>query len=65
MTGIWVHHCGIRRCPQFMCFDRMAEHMLEGERLPNARRVQLRFNNLGLSTRQMRKAQGTRGPKGK
>ena len=48
-----------------MCFDRMAEHMLEGERLPNARRVQLRFNNLGLSTRQMRKAQGTRGPKGK
>ena len=36
-------------------FDRMARQLLGGEPTKNARRIQLRFNNLGLSTRALRK----------
>ncbi|MBN1946836.1 MAG: sigma-54-dependent Fis family transcriptional regulator [Bradymonadales bacterium] len=35
-------------------FERMAGHLLSGDPAANARRVQLRFNNLGLSTRRLR-----------
>jgi len=38
-------------------FDRMALRLLKGDPVKNARRVQLRFNNLGLSTRALRKRQ--------
>lgn len=40
-------HCG-------GSFERMAEHVLEGNAVANARKVQLRFNNLGLSVRTLR-----------
>lgn len=36
-------------------FETMARQLLAGEPTKNARRVQLRFNNLGLSTRKLRK----------
>jgi DNA-binding NtrC family response regulator len=36
-------------------FEIMARRLLEGDPDANARRVQLRFNNLGLSTRRLRK----------
>ncbi len=35
-------------------FERIAAHMLEGNPRHNARKVQLRFNNLGLSVRDLR-----------
>jgi DNA-binding NtrC family response regulator len=35
-------------------FEKMARHLLVGDPGQNARRVQLRFNNLGLSTRNIR-----------
>ncbi len=45
-------------------FDRMASRMLDGDLKKNARRVQLRFNNLGLSTRKMRQeSKGSGGAK--
>ena len=36
-------------------FERMAGHLLVGDLGKNGRRIQLRFNNLGLSTRALRK----------
>ena len=38
-------------------FERMAQHLLSGDPSKDGRRVQLRFNNLGLSTRALRKRQ--------
>jgi two-component system nitrogen regulation response regulator GlnG len=35
-------------------FERMAGHLLDGSAAKNARKVQLRFNNLGLSVRDLR-----------
>lgn len=35
-------------------FERMARYLLEGNARSNARKVQLRFNNLGLSVRELR-----------
>jgi two-component system nitrogen regulation response regulator GlnG len=36
-------------------FERMARRLLSGDPLKNARRTQLRFNNLGLSARKLRR----------
>ncbi|MBH23369.1 MAG: hypothetical protein CMH57_02675 [Myxococcales bacterium] len=35
-------------------FEKMASELLEGDPKENARKVQLRFNNLGLSVRALR-----------